>query len=150
MIAPMNRILLKIHGLLVISSAVFTMVLGLIIWFSTLRTRSMLEVVWGEQTTTVQSLLQQKFDCCGYENATSPAFVTDSTCTNELVAASLQGCVNPFATFANRYLDIVFTGIFGIVGIDVMLLLAIACVSKVRKEKERFRFIDEKNGAIAL
>jgi hypothetical protein len=49
-------------------------------------------------------------------NSTSPPFVVDSVCTNSLVAANLGGCVSPFATFGNNFLDLVFTGAFGIVG----------------------------------
>jgi hypothetical protein len=40
----------------------------------------------------------------------------------------------------------VFTAVFGIVGIDVLAVLAIAMLLKDRKEKERYRHIDEKLG----
>ena len=40
----------------------------------------------------------------------------------------------------------VFTGAFGIVGIDVVFVLATAMLLKDRKEKERYRGIDEKSG----
>jgi hypothetical protein len=56
--------------------------------------------------------------CCGYMNSTSPPFVVDTTCTNSLVAENLGGCVGPFSTFANNFLDLVFTGAFGIVGMS--------------------------------
>lgn len=39
-----------------------------------------------------------------------------------------------------------FTGAFGIVGFDVIVMLMITIVLKDRKEKERYRHIDEKNG----
>ena len=54
--------------------------------------------------------------------------------------------MSPFSKFANQYLDIIFTGVFGIVAIDALLVLTIACVLKDRKEKERYRLIDEKHG----
>lgn len=57
-----------------------------------------------------------QFDCCGYINSTFPPFQQDSVCTNPLVAAQKQGCVGPFATFANIFLDFIFTADFGIVG----------------------------------
>lgn len=88
----------------------------------------------------------QQFNCCGYANSTSPPFVTDNTCPNPIVAASQNGCVSPFSTFANNFLDVVFTGAFGIVGIDVVFVLATAMLLKDRKEKERYRGIDEKSG----
>lgn len=49
-------------------------------------------------------------------NSTSPPFVQDSVCTNSLVAENLGGCVGPYSIFANDFLDVVFTGAFGIVG----------------------------------
>jgi len=102
--------------------------------------------VWGRQPTATQSLLQQRFNCCGYWNATSPPFVVDGVCTNGLVAASLQGCIGPFSVFANSLNSLLFTADFGIVAVDVLLLLAVACLVKDRKEKERYALIDAKVG----
>ncbi|KFY86733.1 hypothetical protein V500_07436 [Pseudogymnoascus sp. VKM F-4518 (FW-2643)] len=84
--------------------------------------------------------------CCGYLSSNSPPFFQDSVCTNPLVAAQLSGCVGPFSTLANNYLDLIFTAAFGVVGIDVALILCIAMLVKDRKEKERYRHIDEKSG----
>lgn len=67
--------------------------------------------------------------------ATSPSFVLDNTCTNTLVADSLGGCVAPFSTFANNFLDLPFTAAFGIVGIDVLLLLSVACLFKTARRR---------------
>jgi len=145
-IMPMTRGWLKVHGYMVVVCAVFTLIIGLDTWFDTLRTRSNLSNVWALQSPSTQSLLQQELNCCGYMNSTSPPFVTDSTCTSPLVAAQLSGCVGPFSTFANNFLDLIFTAAFGIVGVDVALILSIAMLLKDRKEKERYRHIDEKNG----
>jgi len=60
LVLPSNRSWLRTHGWLVLSSGLFTLVLGLFIWMDTLRTRSTLLTVWAEQTPVVQSLLQQK------------------------------------------------------------------------------------------
>jgi len=150
MVLPMTRGWLKLHGYLTVVCGLYTMVLGLTIWFETLRTRSNLSVVWNNQPGSTQSLIQQELKCCGYANSTSPPFVADSVCTNSLVAENLGGCVGPFSIFANNFLDIVFTGAFGIVGIDVALILMTAILLKDRKEKARYRHIDEKNGAGAF
>jgi hypothetical protein len=147
MVMPMTRGWLKFHGYLTVICAIFTLVIGLSIWFETLKTRKNLSNIWNAQPQSTQSLLQQKFNCCGYANSTSPAFVNDATCPNALVAAAQVGCVSPFSSFANNFLDLVFTGAFGIVGIDFALILATAMLLKDRKEKERYRHIDEKQGA---
>lgn len=89
---------------------------------------------------------EEQFDCCGYVNSTTPPFVQDSTCQNILVAAQKGGCIAKFSSYANTYLDRVFTAAFGIVGIDMILVLCVAMVLKYRMEQERYRHIDEKNG----
>jgi hypothetical protein len=49
-------------------------------------------------------------------------------------------------SFSNVFVDNIFTAAFGMVGVDVALIMAIACLLKDRKERERFRHIDEKRG----
>ena len=89
-------------------------------------------------------MLQSRFNCCGYDN---PAlFVKDATCTSAATAANLGGCEVPFGSFANQFLDVVFTAFFGFVAIDMLTLLAALCLITDRKEKERYRLIDEKRG----
>jgi len=79
-------------------------------------------------------------------NSTTPPFVQDATCVNTLVAAQKGGCIGKFSSAANKYLDRIFTAAFGIVGVDVILILCVAMVLKYRMEQERYRHIDEKNG----
>jgi hypothetical protein len=145
MASTTHRTILRFHGYAVVFCALFSMSIGLVIWFETLKTRSNMAALWAQQSPHVQSLLQQKFQCCGYMSATSPPFVPDNTCTNSLVAASLQGCVTPFSNFANNYLDLVFTAVFGIAALDFVLLLSVACLFKDRKERERFKLIASKS-----
>lgn len=55
-----NRGWLKLHGWLVVTCAVFSLIVGLIVWIETLKTKTNLAVIWGQQSVEVQSLLQQK------------------------------------------------------------------------------------------
>lgn len=89
-------------------------------------------------------MTNSQFACCGYLNSTSPAFVTDATCTSPAAAALMRGCAAPIASFANVFVDDIFTAVFGMAGIDAVLLLATACLLKDRKERARFRYIDSK------
>jgi len=146
MVLPNTRGWLKLHGYMVVVNIVFTLVIGLAIWFETLKTRSNLGVLFALQDDNRRSLIQQEFQCCGYLNSTSPPFITDPTCPSAAIAAQTRGCVSPFSTFTNNFLDVVFTGAFGIVGVDVVLILATAILAKDRKENARYRVIDEKNG----
>ncbi|KAI6711927.1 hypothetical protein JHW43_005499 [Diplocarpon mali] len=149
-VLPMTRGWLKVSGYMMVVCALFTMIIGLDIWFETLKTRENLFAIWKRQPASTQSLIQSQFICCGYQNSTSPPFVVDSTCTDALVAAAQGGCVGPLASFANNFLDIIFTGAFGIVGVDAALIIMTAILLKDRKEKERYRHIDEKSGAGAF
>lgn len=142
---PQNRGWLRAQGWFVVFCATFTLVLGVVVWFTTLQSRANLGAIWAKETPLTQSLLQQKFSCCGYQNSTSPMFIQDSTCTNSLVAAQKPGCISAFSSFANGYMDLIFTAAFGIVGVDVVLVLCVAMVLKLRQEQERYRHIDEKN-----
>ncbi|KAF2130847.1 tetraspanin [Dothidotthia symphoricarpi CBS 119687] len=143
---PTNRGWLRAQGWLVVICATYTLSLGIAIWVETLQIRRNLSVLWGRETPQIQSLLQQKYDCCGYVNSTTPPFIQDSTCLNTLVAELKGGCVGKFSSASNRYLDQVFTAAFGVVGVDVILVLCVAMVLKHRMEQERYRHIDEKNG----
>lgn len=146
LLIPTSRTWLKVHSWLVVICAVFTLILGLNEWLQTLTTRASLLTIWGEQSHTVQSLLQQKFSCCGYTNSTSPPFIQDSVCTTPAVADAHEGCVGPFALYAENFLNLVFTAAFGVVGLDMALVLCLAMVIKRRKEILRYRRIDEKRG----
>ncbi|KAI1000142.1 hypothetical protein K3495_g8055 [Podosphaera aphanis] len=136
---------LKVAGGLAMLNALLTLIVGLTIWFETLKTRSNLLNIWDDQPVTTQSLLQTKFDCCGYYNSTAPPFVVDNVCPTAIIAGSKLGCVSSFASFANFFLDVIFTTAFAIVGVDVLFVLSTAIVLKDRKEQERYRHIDEKN-----
>jgi hypothetical protein len=145
---PRNFLFLQLHALGIVMAALLTLIIGLIIWFQTLETHNNLAPIWNKQTPFVQSMLQFKFTCCGYRN---PAlFVQDQTCPNSATAARLGPCMVPFGVFANQFLDVVFTTFFGFVAVDMILLLSVLCVIKERREKERYRFIDEKRGYSTL
>jgi len=50
---------LKAHGAMVVVCGIFTLVIGLDIWFETLKTRENLGFLWNQQSNDVQSLLQR-------------------------------------------------------------------------------------------
>ncbi|KAI4273049.1 MAG: hypothetical protein LQ337_004893 [Flavoplaca oasis] len=113
-----KRAWLKVHCWMVLGCIIVTLVIGLQIWFSTLKTRANLAVMWDAESPQMQDLLQER---------------TDSTCPSPLVASEKPDCVGPFSEFANGFLDQVFSAMFGMV------------VLKKREEEERYRHIDEKS-----
>ncbi|KKA28943.1 hypothetical protein TD95_004674 [Thielaviopsis punctulata] len=141
-----TRIWIKLGGFFVIVSAIFTLCIGVYLWVLTLATKKDTFKIWSEQSSDAQSQLELAFKCCGYFNSTSPAFVTNSVCTSPASAALQPGCATPVSSFINVFSDDIFTGLFGMVGIDTVLIVAFACLLKERKENERYRHIDQKTG----
>ena len=62
----------------------------------------------------------------------------------------MLGCVGPFSQFAEKFLNLVFTAAFGIVGLDMVLVLCLAMLVKRRKEVLRYRRIEEKRGVRSI
>lgn len=145
-IMTQSRGTLKLTGYMVSVTAFVSLIVGLIIWIQTLKTRETFAPLYIAQSAQVQSLMQTAFNCCGYFNSSSPAFVTSPICPSPAAAALQRGCGNPIASFGNIHLDNIFTAVFGMCGIGGLLVMATACLLKDRKEQERFRHIDEKNG----
>ncbi|UNI24187.1 hypothetical protein JDV02_009954 [Purpureocillium takamizusanense] len=137
---------LKAGGYLITICGLYTLCVGVFLWIMTLRIKDAFFETYVDQTPAVQSLIQDSFECCGYFNRTTPAFVTDNTCPSPAAAALLRGCATAISSFANIFIDNIFTAVFGMVGVDAVLILAIACLLKDRKERERYRHIDEKAG----
>jgi len=141
---------LKLGGYMVVATSLFSLVIGLKMWILTLDTKESFAALWNDQPSEIQGLMQTAFQCCGYFNSTGPpAFITDSTCPSPAAAALMRGCATPIASFGNVFVDDIFTAIFGMCGIGGLLILATACLLKDRKERERFRYIDVKNGAVS-
>jgi small-conductance mechanosensitive channel len=137
---------LKLTSAAVTGCGLFSLILGIYVWVMTLRFRRAFEGIYMEQTPETHSLFQTTFSCCGYINSTSPAFVTDSVCPSPAAAALAPGCAGSISNFSNTFMDQIFTALFGFVGIDALFVVAIACLLKDRKERERYRYIDEKTG----
>ncbi|KAI0426908.1 tetraspanin [Xylaria sp. FL1042] len=146
-LATNSRSWLKIAIFLVVVDAIFTLIIGLDLWILTLRIKETFATLWSEQLPEVQGFMQDAFNCCGYFNSTSPAFHTDSTCPSPATAALMTGCATPLSRFSNTFIDNIFTALFGVVGVDAVLIVAALCLLKERKEMERYRHIDEKTGA---
>ncbi|PHH88844.1 hypothetical protein CDD83_6970 [Cordyceps sp. RAO-2017] len=143
--SPM-RAWLKASGYLVAFCGLFTLCIGVALWVSTLKIKDSFFPTYVRQDPAVQQLIQESFSCCGYFNHTTPAFVTDDVCPSPAAAALLRGCATAISSFGNIFIDNIFTAVFGMVGIDAIFILTIACLLKDRKECERYRHIDEKSG----
>ncbi|KAF3161632.1 phospholipid scramblase 1 [Orbilia oligospora] len=147
---PQSLFWLRLHGWMLVVCAVYSLVLGILVWVDTLTERAQMYQAWIDVGPTVQTLLQQKFECCGYVSAMEPLFVTDKVCPNALAASQTKPCVGPFTAFEDEFFNTVFTALFGIVGLDFVMLCCTAMVINQRKEQRRYRRIDEKRGLGAI
>ncbi|POR32560.1 Uncharacterized protein TPAR_07236, partial [Tolypocladium paradoxum] len=137
---------LKVGGYMITFCGLFTLCVGVHLWVMTLRVQESFFPTFLAQDPAVHQMIQKSFGCCGYFNHTTPAFVTDATCPSPAAAALTRGCATAISGFSNVFIDRLFTAVFGMVGVDTVLILAIACLLKDRKERERYRDIDEKTG----
>lgn len=55
-----DRIWLKVHSWMVLVCIMLTLVIGLDVWFSTLKTRANLAVMWSQESPQIQKLLQER------------------------------------------------------------------------------------------
>ncbi|KAI9904102.1 hypothetical protein N3K66_000631 [Trichothecium roseum] len=137
---------LRFGGYAVAFCGLFTMCVGVFLWVMTLTIgEEFFDTYLGLEPET-QSLIQASFECCGYKSSSEPPFIIDEVCPSPAAAALLRGCKPFIASFSNLLLDNIFTAVFGVVGIDALFVLAIACLHKERVEIERYRHIDEKTG----
>jgi hypothetical protein len=107
---------LKLSSAVVVATSLFTLILGIYTWVQTLRFKINFNETYISQSPDVHSLIQTSFECCGYQHSMSPAFVTNAACPSKAAAALARGCSGPISTFANTYLDLVFTAMFAFVG----------------------------------
>lgn len=127
--------------------ALFTTILGTVIWFFTLRERAMYETKWLSAAPEIRVAIQDHFHCCGYFAGNETTLATGGFCVDSTFATNLNTpCVGPLVTYADYTLNNIFTSIYGYMAIIIGLFLASLCVINKRIEAERFRKIDAKRG----
>ncbi|KAK6523155.1 phospholipid scramblase 1 [Orbilia ellipsospora] len=136
---------MRVHGWLLFICAVDTLILGLVIWFNTLDEITLISKAWDDVGPLVQTLLQEKFDCCGYLSHMQPMFDPDETCLDALVSSEAIGCRDPIIAFLDEFYKTIFTLLFGVVALDVVMFCFAAMVLEHRKVVRRWKRIDAKN-----
>lgn len=133
---------LKASFVVNLMSILATLAIGLEIWFFTLIEVQEYRPLWSQSNNT--GLIQDKFNCCGYFDSTSPKYVTSLACPNDDTALSKVGCVYLLTEYADSLMNVLFTTIFGLSGLSLIALLAGLILIKRMTELERFRNIDSK------
>jgi len=137
---------LKVLNWSLVLDSIAILTIGSIIWFYTLREPTNYQRVWLKQTSQTQIALQDKFQCCGFANATNIAFGGSFCGTDNATASAHIGCSTILVREADYALENIFTSIYGFMAITLSLILATICHINKRVEEDRFRRIDEKRG----
>jgi hypothetical protein len=139
-----TRGLLKTSACFNLLATLATLAVGLEMWFFSLIERQEYRALWPSQSPAKLMLIQDKFNCCGYDDSQTPKFVTSLACPNDDIALSRSGCVVPFTSFADAILHKLFTTTFAMTDVAVFALLYGLILIKRITELERFRYIDIK------
>ncbi|GAA5832088.1 hypothetical protein JCM11251_002815 [Rhodosporidiobolus azoricus] len=140
---------------LLAGTMIATLVVASIQWFFTLTEVEDFRKVWLKKDVATQAFLQEKFDCCGYWNASSAGLFNPSTAASGICApftqpganvTEVQGCMPPIVAFADYFLNNVFTTLYGLSTIQFALFLITCCLIISRRDEERLRLVREKAG----
>ena len=145
LIMPTSRRWLYAHGWVVTGACVALLVVGLKIWYITLDEKNNLLAAWVNTSPNTIQAVEEKFNCCGFFNSTSPPFViSPNACPTIDIAATRTGCVLSLQPYADLFLDRLFTTLFGFVGIGTCAILAGAMLVNARTTEARYVRIAEK------
>jgi hypothetical protein len=148
---------LVILNYVLLIDALMVIVIATFLWFPSLTERNMFHEKWLGITRDDRIVLQDKFSCCGYFNASDTAEVGGTFCTQPQVdflnALDLTNddnarffCVQPVSAAGDAILGNVFTALYSFMVPVLCLLLASISVIFKREEDERFKKIDAKRG----
>ncbi|CAH7687748.1 expressed protein [Phakopsora pachyrhizi] len=147
---------LGVYLIVMFLTFVVTMGIATVIWFTTLRERTLVFPAWNEQLpVAAKRFIQDDLKCCGWFNATTAGLfdineLGTGFCANpdKLIPDPdpnvLIGCVDKLAGKVDFVLNTTFTSLYGFTGIELALFLTAACLANLRIQQKRFLRIDEK------
>ncbi|KAF9914499.1 phospholipid scramblase 1 [Lobosporangium transversale] len=148
--APVRRKpFLTAFAWLIVAAMVAELALGGVIWFKTLRMRSLFAsqwLVWPESLkVTFQNMtsLRGYGQCCGYHDSMN--IVYSGLCARK-TAAMYPGCEEKISAFADSYLRKLYTSLFGFTVVNVVCFVSTIIVIQARNDEERYIRIGKKEG----
>ncbi|KAF9437241.1 phospholipid scramblase 1 [Entomortierella beljakovae] len=139
---------LLLFVILLLSVMLAELGLGGIIWFKTLRMRSLYQIQWETWTDSLKIAFQEMTSltgyekCCGYLQGQS--VVASGFCANPPV--DTPGCEEKISAFADGYLRKLFTSLFGFTIVNVICFVATVILIQTRNDEERYIRIRRKEG----
>ncbi|KAF9985069.1 phospholipid scramblase 1, partial [Modicella reniformis] len=121
--------------------------LGGVIWFKTLRMRSLFKdkwLIWPDSLKIAfqdMSTLNGYGQCCGY--LFSQNVVPSGLCATSTV---YEGCEEKVSVFADGYLRKLFTSLFGFTVVNLVVFISGLMLVQTRNDEERYIRIGKKEG----
>ncbi|KAF8943733.1 phospholipid scramblase 1 [Haplosporangium gracile] len=152
--APVRfKILLVAFVWLIVTAMLAELGLGGVIWFKTLRMRSLFHTQWvGEWSDSLKVAFQDMTQmtgygqCCGYNDKVS--IVLQGACAATNANAIYPGCEEKVSAFADSYLRKLYTSLFGFTLINVVCFISTVILIQARNDEERYIRIGRKEGRI--
>ncbi|KAF9419976.1 phospholipid scramblase 1 [Podila epigama] len=148
--SPINRkVFLVTFVWLLIAIVCAELSLGGIIWFKTLRMRSLFHDQWLNWPNTLKTAFQDMtsltgYDlCCGYQKGKD--IVLSGHCT-PTTTTMYEGCEDKISAFADGYLRKLYTSLFGFTVVNVFIFICTIILIQARNDEERYIRIGRKEG----
>ncbi|KAF9971888.1 phospholipid scramblase 1 [Actinomortierella ambigua] len=134
---------------LVLLAIIAELALGGVVWFKTLRMRSLFDEKWKhEWPNSLKAQFQEMLEldgygyCCGYTYNND--VVSQGICATN--ALTFPGCEEKISAFADRYLRKLFTSLFGFTIVNVFCFITTVILIQARNDEERYIRIGRKEG----
>ncbi|KAF9942485.1 phospholipid scramblase 1 [Mortierella antarctica] len=148
-IAPVRRKpFLVAFAWLIIAAMIAELALGGVIWFKTLRMRSLFETQWLTWSNSLKIAFQDMTSlsgysqCCGYQDGEQ--IVRSGACAASPTV--LPGCEEKVSAFADSYLRKLYTSLFGFTVVNVVCFVSTIILLQARNDEERYIRIGRKEG----
>ncbi|KAG0274356.1 phospholipid scramblase 1 [Linnemannia exigua] len=150
--APVRfKVMLVAFVWLIVCAMLAELGLGGVIWFKTLRMRSLFHTQWvNEWSDSLKVAFQDMTQmtgygqCCGYNDVGS--IVASGACAAKQAAATFPGCEEKVAVFADSYLRKLYTSLFGFTLVNVICFISTVILIQARNDEERYIRIGRKEG----
>ncbi|KAA1066367.1 phospholipid scramblase 1 [Puccinia graminis f. sp. tritici] len=129
------------------TTLLITLIAASLIWFSTLRERSLFTPVWEALPAQQKIFIQNDLKCCGWFNATLPGLFNDNIMSGfcedpDIIRPDpdpnvVLGCVDKFGKKADDILNNTFTLSYGFTGVQFFLFVTAAALANLRIQQKR-------------
>ncbi|KAF9109235.1 phospholipid scramblase 1 [Mortierella sp. AM989] len=135
---------------LIIAAMIAELALGGVIWFKTLRMRSLFAFQWPTWPKSLKIAFQDMTSltgygqCCGYHDHDTKSVVISGACSTR--TSPFPGCEEKVSAFADSYLRKLYTSLFGFTLVNVVCFISTIILLQARNDEERYIRIGRKEG----